>query len=123
MIKADIAAREMETGLIFICAWCEHWHYAMDRGSTIGCGKDCGGPASGKGFPLYEGPFKSRLNNYCFICGREATSGVDIGGKAIGVCNRVGPSNDTCLDKLRRILARQNGVVVRERVVPVIGKK
>jgi hypothetical protein len=123
MIKAERAAREMSTGLNFVCAWCEHWHRAMDIGSTIGCGKDCGGPASGKGFPLYKGPFKGRLNNYCFICGMEATSGVDIGGRMIGVCNRIGPSRKTCLDKLRDILSGKKGIIVKEIVVPVMERQ
>ena len=104
---------------MFVCAWCEHWHNAIDNGSNIGCGKECGGPVVGKGFPLYKGPID--LSKYCFICGNDATSCVRIGGKLIGVCNKIGSGNITCLDRLRKILSGQKNIVVRERVVPVIG--
>lgn len=124
MIKADMAAKEMETGLNAICSWCEHWHEANNRrteGEEVDCGKSCGGPAMGRGFPMYKGPLHGYLDRLCFICGKGATSGVQIGGRLIGVCNRMGPKKETCLDKLRNILARTGQVVAKEIVVPVVG--
>jgi hypothetical protein len=71
------------------------------------------------GFPMYKGIMEGKLHTFCFICGRDADAAVEIGGRLLGVCNRQGPNGETCVDKLKLILMRQ-GVVAKERVVPVV---
>jgi hypothetical protein len=80
----------------------------------------CGGPASGRGFPAYKGPMQDHLNTFCFICGKDASAGVEIGGRVLGACHNMGPNGQTCVDKLKLILERQR-VIVKEFVVPVVG--
>lgn len=121
MIDAKIAERDIATGLSAICAYCENWHDAKERGDKVKCHEDCGGPATGRGFPKYKGPLEGHLAKVCFICGCSATAGVEIGGRMIGVCDRMGPHKETCMDKLKRILTRAGVVAVKETVVPVIG--
>jgi hypothetical protein len=70
---------------------------------------------------MYKGPLEGNLHTICFICGKKATAGVEIGGRMIGVCSRMGPGNETCLDKMKRILARAGTVVSKEILVPVVG--
>ena len=121
-ITKDMAEIEIRQGLSAVCAWCEHWHNAKMRGSTNGClVQDCGGLAVGRAFPEYKGVYKGNLHKICFICGRSADAVIDIGGCAIGVCNRMGAENETCLDKARKILLRQH-VVAKEIVVPLVGE-
>ena len=123
MITAEKVTQEMKTGLAAVCAWCEHYHNNKERGPTVSCGQtDCGGPAAGKGFPKYKGFMERKLHSFCFICGKEPEAGFDIGGKMLGVCNKKHPDGETCMGKLKDILARQS-VVVHEQVVPVIGDK
>jgi len=121
MITAQKVMAELATGLSAVCAWCEHWHNAKDRGVEAMCGQlQCGGPSVGKGFPSYKGIMENRLNSFCFICNNDAEAGVEIDGRMIGVCNTMGPNGETCMDKLKKILARQK-IIARENVVPVIG--
>lgn len=53
----------MTTKTFYACEMCKHF----DAGS--GCGKDCGSPMVGKGFPEYEGVLGSNLYKFCFVCG------------------------------------------------------
>lgn len=123
MITAQMVIDEQSAGLSAVCAWCEHWHEAKSRGDAITCGHpSCGGPGVGRGFPDYKGPMEGNLGQFCFICGRGADAGVEIGGRVLGVCNGVVTGGTTCLQKLKGILARQR-VVVREFAVPVIGDR
>lgn len=119
MIDNEMAAIEIGTGLSAVCAWCEHWYKSKDRGKTTMCGKGCGGPLSGKGFPLYKGPMNGMLHTFCFICGKEAQAAVEISGRMIGVCKRVGPGDEKCIDKMRSILSGR-AVVVNEMVVSAL---
>lgn len=128
MITAQKVMRELSTGISAVCAWCDHYHNAVDRAEARGievvCGMDCGGPSVSRGFPAYKGIMEGQLATFCFICGRDADAGVEIGGRMLGVCNNMGPGNETCMDKLRRLLARQR-VIAKENVVVVVngGKK
>lgn len=120
MITRKKVMEELSTGLSAVCAWCEHWHNAKDRGEEVACGRlNCGGPSVGKGFPAYKGIMEHGLHKFCFICNKEADAAIEIGGRMIGVCGNMGPSGETCMDKFKKIMERQS-VVVKENVVPVI---
>ena len=121
MITYENARAEIEAGLSAVCAWCEHWHNQRVTNGEMACGMACGGPSVGKGFPLYKGPMIGNLNRICFICGESPDASVEIDGRHIGVCNRMGPHKEACVDKLRTILSGLKNVVVRERVVPIVG--
>jgi len=56
----------MSQGAPITCATCRHFHEG-----NMHCGKtECGGPGSGRDFPLYEGPIpKERFVERCLICG------------------------------------------------------
>ena len=69
-------------GLSAICATCETFWEADDRGADS-CGQACGGPVSGGDFPKYKGP----LTNFaalCFVCGGKPTHAVK-GNKSLRV--------------------------------------
>lgn len=121
MIDGKLAKREMSTGLTAICAWCEHYHNSK-RDGTVGCEQDCGGPMAGRAFPQYKGPMETMLQSFCYICGKEPSGGIMIGGRMLGICETLGPNGQTCLDKFKLILDRRDNVVVKEHVVPVIDK-
>jgi hypothetical protein len=121
MITVEAAKAEIATGLSAVCSWCEHWHTAKDNGSPLGCERmKCGGPSVGRGFPAYKGPMEGTVHLFCFICGKDPHAIVEIGGRKLGVCGNIGPGGKACVDKFRDIMAKQK-VIVRERVVPVIG--
>jgi hypothetical protein len=121
MITAEMANVEIEIGLSAVCAWCEHWHNAKERGDIASCGMRCGGPVSGMGFPRYKGPVEMVLASFCFICGKSASAAVEIFGNTIGVCDRMGPGNETCKDKMIAMLNRRGNISVKEHLVPIIG--
>lgn len=75
-------------GMSPVCATCEHYGAAQDRGLDS-CGKTCGGPIVGMDFPLYKGPM-TRLDNFCFACVSRSdfVIKVPLGTKHIGVCNK-----------------------------------
>jgi hypothetical protein len=115
MIPAARAQAAILAGLSAVCARCEHYWAALDRGGEPrGCGPyaDCGGPARGRSFPQYRGPLGSDLERWCFVCGADATLGCELGAGAdrgrVGCC----ASHERLL---RQVLARVPGVVVRER--------
>lgn len=122
MITAEMAERLIDTGLNAVCAWCEHYHDALDRpgGGMVSCGKDCGGPAMGRAFPRYKGPMEGYLYAFCLICGKSSDATLDIGGRSLGICNRQCSDGATCMEKIKGVLARKK-VVVKERVVPIVG--
>jgi len=115
--------REIEAGLSAVCAWCTHYWAAkaqMPLG-MCGCGRvDCGGPIAGRAFPQYSGP-RANKAAYCFVCGGEAQMAVEFHQEGAG--GMVG----CCADHervLKGLLAdRRKKIVVRERLVPVIGVK
>lgn len=71
------------------CALCRHLRSALARGADE-CGMVCGGPPSGRDFPVYEGPVpRDRLVAICFVCGDESEAAVSVGGGApLGACGR-----------------------------------
>lgn len=119
-----MAEMEIAVGMSAVCAWCEHWHDAKRRGETVKCGKQCGGPKSGMTFPLYKGPMKSRLGEFCFICGKSADAGLRLKDGFIGVCNRMGPGGKTHLDMFKNMISAPGmKVVAKEIAVPIVGDK
>ena len=120
MINEKLAKIEIKTGLSAVCAWCEHYHNGKKEGKVC-CGKkECG---LLYGFIKYKGPMESRLASFCFICGKNSESVIEIKGRMVGICHGMGPNKETCFDKFRSILhGNQKGVIVNEIVVP-IGKK
>jgi hypothetical protein len=120
MITEHMAKIEIDTGLSAVCAWCEHWHNGKGRRGMASCDvAGCGGPSVMRSFPMYTGPRYSDLHSFCFICGKEAEACVEMNGRMLGVCNRMGPENETCMDKLRNMLKRRR-VIAKETVVPVV---
>lgn len=87
MDPVSVAAAVSE-GYSPICATCEHFWNARDRGLSI-CGMRCGGPLGGLDFPEYKGPMTAeRMAQWCFMCAREASYGVRVlgTGRVFGVC-------------------------------------
>lgn len=124
MINSDDARMFSDSGMSFICSWCEHLHNASDRGGEISCGKKCGGPAVRRSFPLYKGPLERCLDKFCFLCGGNPTAIVSIGDGVVGVCNRKGPNGLTHVDILKKIIEMDgSNIAVREVVVPKIGNE
>lgn len=124
MITAEMAEKEIVTGLSAVCAWCEHWHEAKRRGEVSACGKPCGGPASGMVFPMYRGPMSGRLGEMCFICGGEASAGLQWKGGFIGVCKKFEPGGKNHLDMFMELIsAPSQKVVAKEITVPIVGDK
>ena len=122
MITDEMAKMEIAVGMSAVCAWCEHWHNAKLRGERVKCGLPCGGPVSGKSFPMYKGPMAGKLHMMCFICGEEAEVGLNWKGGFIGVCNRMGPMGETHLDKFKRMISgASQKIVAKEITVPVVG--
>lgn len=123
MIDGKLAQKEISTGLAAVCAWCEHYHNGK-RNGMVGCGKEdeCGGPLARRMFPLYKGPMENMLSSFCYICGGEPSGGIMIGSKVLGICDKMGPNGQTCMDKFKLILDGQRNVVVKEHVVPMVGQ-
>ncbi len=122
MIDDALAKAEIEQGLAAVCAYCERYHNSQ-RGDEVMCGQLCGGPEKRKAFPQYKGPLEGNISVICYLCGNEADTMVNIGGKMLGVCRRMGPNNQTCLDKFKLSLQGVKNIVVKEHIVPVVGAK
>lgn len=86
-MDAATIAKRMEECYGFFCASCVH----LDRARRAGkwdCGKDCGGPLSGKSFPHYEGPVTNKAA-FCFVSGDPSTGAIDPGdGVLIGITEK-----------------------------------
>lgn len=76
----------VQQGLNVICATCEHYWDAKDRGAEL-CGKSCGGPVAGKAFPAYKGPIRD-MSAQCFVCGEGTVFLVRHPARRFGVCSR-----------------------------------
>lgn len=97
------------SGLAFICASCEHaWKAFTNKESNCAkvldakfgrrlpaLGGWCGGPSSGRGFPMYEGPLTfgklpgSAILDWCFVCGEPASHGLKIAGeRTLAICSK-----------------------------------
>ena len=77
-------------GLNVVCATCENYWDARDRGvpderclSTDGCGS----PLAGDAFHEYKGPMV-RFDEFCFRCGNKATHAVRVSEhhRVVGIC-------------------------------------
>ena len=76
----------VDSGVALVCAMCEHFWNAQDRGSGD-CGQVCGGPMSGGTFDKYKGPITD-FSAVCFVCGDTATHAVRATGsvRVLGCC-------------------------------------
>lgn len=79
-------ALAVESGLSAICALCEHFWNANDKGADD-CGQQCGGPISGGTFDRYTGPVTD-FSKICFRCGGPATHAVRAANsvRVLGCC-------------------------------------
>lgn len=78
-------------GLNVVCATCENYWEARDRGVPDDrcLSKDgCGSPIAGDAFHEYKGPM-SQFDQFCFRCGNKATHAVRVSKhpRVIGVCS------------------------------------
>lgn len=76
----------VQGGLCVVCATCERYWAAQDRGRPH-CGKDCGGPVSGRAFPKYKGPMRD-MTRHCFVCGDTTMHVVHHPLRKLGVCEQ-----------------------------------
>jgi hypothetical protein len=124
MVNEKMAAKMMTNGMVAVCALCAHLHEAKSKGADNCEMIGCGGPAALKGFPLYKGPMDNCLAKICYLCGREADFGAMIGGRMIGVCNRIIPGNEktglTCALLFRKILESRKARIT-EQQASIIG--
>jgi hypothetical protein len=78
-------------GLSIVCATCERYWGARDRGipgDTCLSDRPCGGPLAGDTFHNYRGPM-TQFDQFCFACGDQATKVLRVKGhvRPIGCCN------------------------------------
>ena len=82
----------VDSGLSIICATCERYWGARDRGipgdrclSQV----PCGGPLMGDTFHNYRGPM-TQFDQFCFACGKDATKILRVKGhvRLIGCCDK-----------------------------------
>ncbi len=84
-------ALAMADGLSAVCATCTRYWEGRARGMPgHSCtAKDgCAGPMAGGDFHEYDGPMKSALHLWCFVCGIKSRYGVRVGGsvRVFGAC-------------------------------------
>jgi len=77
-------------GLNVVCATCENYWNARDRGVPDGrclAVDGCGGPIAGGAFHEYKGPM-TQFDQFCFRCGNKATHAIRVSEhpRVIGVC-------------------------------------
>ena len=80
-IDPAMAAVAVSRGLSAICATCEKYWRARDKGMPDNrclAERACGGPMSGNVFQEYEGPLP-HFDELCFVCGREPTHAIRVG--------------------------------------------
>ena len=84
-------AMAVSSGLSIVCATCEKYWEARDKGipddsclATDGCGS----PIAGDVFHEYRGPM-TQFDQFCFRCGDRATHAVRVDNsvRVIGVCS------------------------------------
>jgi hypothetical protein len=92
-ITEAMVADARSKGVSYVCAHCElFWEgilKKLDRCMAMSQKKPCGSVFVGMTFPEYKGPLsRDTLPNFCFVCGVEATDGVQVDGKSemLGVC-------------------------------------
>jgi hypothetical protein len=80
------------TGVVFVCAMCDRYWWARERGlpycGATARGQACCGPWGGDTYPAYAGPLQGHLEGVCFLCGAPSTAGVAVAGRPglVGVC-------------------------------------
>jgi hypothetical protein len=84
-------ALAVDGGLSIVCATCERYWGARDRGipgDTCLSERPCGGPISGDTFSNYRGPM-TQFDRFCFACGGSATKALRVKGhvRPIGCCD------------------------------------
>lgn len=77
-------------GLSAVCATCERYWEARDKGipgDTCLATDGCGSPIAGDVFHEYRGPM-TQFDRFCFACGNQATHAVrvDLYVRVVGVC-------------------------------------
>lgn len=81
----------MAQGLSAVCATCQKYWEARDRGipgDACTTKIKCGSPISGDAFSDYDGPLKGALHLWCFVCTKKADFGIQVTGRAtvVGAC-------------------------------------
>jgi hypothetical protein len=84
-------ALAVESGLSIICATCDRYWGARDRGvpgDACLSERPCGGPLAGDTFHNYRGPM-TQFDEFCFRCGDRATKVLRVKGhvRPIGCCD------------------------------------
>lgn len=84
-------AAAVSGGLSIVCATCENYWEARDRGvSDDAClaKQGCGSPIAGDVFHEYRGPM-TQFDKFCFVCGDRATHALRVKPyvRVIGACD------------------------------------
>jgi len=83
-------AAAVGNGLNVVCATCDNYWDARDRGIPEGrcLSMDrCGSPIAGDAFHEYKGPM-TQFDKFCFVCGNKATHAVRASDhpRVVGIC-------------------------------------
>lgn len=83
-------AGAVASGLSVVCATCENYWQARERGIPDGkclARNGCGSPIAGDVFHEYKGPM-TQFDQFCFVCGNKATHAVRVDQyvRVIGIC-------------------------------------
>lgn len=81
----------MAQGLSAVCATCQRYWEARDRGipgDACTTKIKCGSPIAGDVFSDYDGPLKSALHLWCFVCAKRSDFGIQVTGRvgSVGIC-------------------------------------
>jgi len=81
----------MASGLSAVCATCQKYWEARDRGipgDACTTKMKCGSPIAGDAFTDYDGPLKGALHLWCFVCAQKSDFGIRVTGRVttIGAC-------------------------------------
>lgn len=84
-------ALAMSRGLSAVCATCKRYWEARERnipGDVCTTKTRCGSPISGDTFSNYDGPLKSRLSDWCFVCAQPSEFALRVGAhpRLVGAC-------------------------------------
>ena len=85
-------ATAVSRGLSIVCATCEKYWDARDKGiedDKCLAVDGCGGPMAGDVFHEYKGPMTA-FDRFCFVCGESATHAIRVKDlvRVIGCCAR-----------------------------------
>lgn len=91
MMDSTKIAAAVASGLSIVCATCEKYWEARDRGvpdDRCLAVDGCGSPIAGDVFHEYRGPM-TQFDQFCFRCGDRATHAVRVDNsvRVIGVCS------------------------------------